>query len=188
MVIKVKKAVPTICSLDLEFNQFQVNCEDGKIGLEVKEELLCGELTGQTVTLAFDEDELLEIRLSGMMSNSEDYNVTVRQIDCPDSNSATQELTGTAASAPVYTQFQDFTARIVSINAPVATASLKDTIHFWSKVGKQKFGPGPDLHMYRRQRPSPHGACTWRGADGALASSSWHLPRLRESSSKARSS
>ena len=113
-VIKVKKAVPTICSLDLEFNQFQVNCEDGKNGLEVKEDVLCGDLTGQTVTLAFDKDELLEIRLAGMMSNGEDYNVTVRQIDCPDSNSAAQELDGTAASAPVYTQFQDFTARIVS--------------------------------------------------------------------------
>ena len=106
-LFRVTKVVPSVCSLDLEFNQFEVDCEAG--GLDAQEdELLCGDLTGKTVSLPFDVQEVFDLRV--ILLNDAEYNITVRQIDCP--APASGNLEEGRNGAPLYTQFQDFTARV----------------------------------------------------------------------------
>ena len=129
-LFRVAKVVPTVCSLDLEFNQFEVDCDLG--GLDVQEdELLCGDLTGQTIRLPFEVQEVFDLRV--ILLKDAEYNITVRQIDCP--GASLQEPVGDGA-APIYTQFQDFTARVSA------------------RLGEQKIGMLHSTYLYSPNKHS----------------------------------
>ena len=92
---QILKTVPSVCQINLSFNDFEVNCELGGISID-GQATICGSLSGKNRTLPFKRDEL---ELSMLLKEVSKYNVTIRQLDCPED---------AAGSGPFYTEFEDF--------------------------------------------------------------------------------